>query len=153
MTRPSPAAPAPIVMDPFALLPHRFPFLLLDTITVPEPGRRVTGTKAVTGHESSLIGAGTDGRVHAMPHLLIVEALAQLSAAILVALLDGKSGAIGYFIGIDRVRFRSDAMPGDILDLSVELRQFRRGICRSHGVARVGAQRIVQADLTTILRA
>jgi len=152
MTPEAAAAAAPTVIDPFALLPHRFPFLLLDTITVGEPGRRVTGTKAVTGSESSLIGAGASDRVHAMPHLLIVEALAQLSAAILVALLDGKSGAIGYFIGIDRVRFRSDAMPGDILDLSVELRQFRRGICRSRGVARVGAQRIVQADLTTILR-
>jgi 3-hydroxyacyl-[acyl-carrier-protein] dehydratase len=152
MTSESAAAPTPTAMDPFALLPHRFPFLLLDTITVLEPGRRVAGTKAVTGGESSLIGPGAHGRVHAMPHVLIVEALAQLSAAILVALLEGKSGAIGYFIGIDRVRFRSEAMPGDILDLSVELRQFRRGICRSHGVARVGAERIVQADLTTILR-
>ncbi len=152
MTSESAAGPTPTAMDPFALLPHRFPFLLLDTITVLEPGRRVAGTKAVTGGESSLIGPGAIGRVHAMPHVLIVEALAQLSAAILVALLEGKSGAIGYFIGIDRVRFRSEAMPGDILELSVELRQFRRGICRSHGVARVGAERIVQADLTTILR-
>ncbi len=153
MTRDTSATPAPTAIDPFALLPHRFPFLLLDTITVQEPGRRVTGTKAVTGSEASLIGAGAGGGVHAMPHLLIVEALAQLSAGILVALLEGKTGAIGYFIGIDRVRFRSHAMPGDVLDLSVELRQFRRGICRSHGVARVGTQRIVHADLTTILRA
>jgi 3-hydroxyacyl-[acyl-carrier-protein] dehydratase len=142
----------PDVIDPSVLLPHRFPFLLVDTIRVVEPGKRVIGTKAVTGSESSLIGPGAAGAVHAMPHLLIVEALAQLSAAILVALIEGKGGAIGYFVGIDRVRFRGAAMPGDIIDLSVELRQFRRGICRSHGVARVGPTQIVQADLTTILR-
>lgn len=143
-----PALPS---LDPHALLPHRFPFLLVDSISVVEPGRIVTGTKAVTGAETSLIGPDAGG-VHGMPHLLIVEALAQLSAAILVALLDGKEGAVGYFIGIDRVRFRSEAMPGDVLDLRVELLQFRRGFCRSRGEARVGHQSVVRAELTTILR-
>ncbi len=144
-----PALPS---LDPHALLPHRFPFLLVDSIRVVEPGRIVMGTKAVTGAESSLIGPGATGGVHAMPHLLIVEALAQLSAAILVALLDGKEGAVGYFIGIDRVRFRSEAMPGDVLDLRVELLQFRRGFCRSRAEARVGSESVVRAELTTILR-
>jgi 3-hydroxymyristoyl/3-hydroxydecanoyl-(acyl carrier protein) dehydratase len=87
-----------------------------------------------------------------MPHLLIVEALAQLSAAVLVTLLDGSAVAVGYFLGISNVRFRGRAAPGDVLDLSIELRQFKRGVCKTRGIARVGAIEVVRADLTTIMR-
>ena len=72
----------PIVdLDPLDLLPHRYPFLLVDRMRVIEPGRRAEGTKLVTGSEWSLIGPDANGTVHPMPHLLIVESLAQLSAA------------------------------------------------------------------------
>jgi 3-hydroxyacyl-[acyl-carrier-protein] dehydratase len=87
-----------------------------------------------------------------MPHLLIVEALAQLSAAVLVTLLEGSEGAIGYFLGINNVRCRGQAAPGDVLELSIELRQFKRGVCKTHGIARVGSLDVVRADLTTIIR-
>lgn len=140
-------------IDVHTLLPHRYPFLLVDRIVDVEPGRRATGIKRVTGGEwcsDYPYGANASG---AMPHTLIIEALAQLTAAILVGLVDGASGAIGYFLGIDRVRCRGVVVPGDELDLSVELIQFRRGICRTHGVARVGDQVVVRADLTTVVRA
>lgn len=88
-----------------------------------------------------------------MPHTLVVEALAQLTAAILVGRIDGASGVVGYFLGIDHVRFRGAVVVGDELHLEVELRQFRRGICRTHGVARVGDAIVVSADLTTVVRA
>jgi 3-hydroxymyristoyl/3-hydroxydecanoyl-(acyl carrier protein) dehydratase len=106
----------------------------------------------VTGNEWSSIGSSRDAAALEMPHLLIVEALAQLSAAVLVTLLDGSAGAVGYFLGISNVRFRGRAAPGDVLDLSIELRQFKRGVCKTRGIARVGAIEVVRADLTTIMR-
>lgn len=146
---PSPVAPP---LEPLTLLPHRFPLLLVDRITSVEPGKRATGVKTVTGNEWSSIGSNGDSAALEMPHLLIVEALAQLSAALLVTLIDGGSGAIGYFLGITNVRFRGRAAPGDVLDLTIDLQQFKRGICKTRGTARVGDVRIVQADLTTIMR-
>lgn len=142
----------PLPPEPLTLLPHRYPLLLVDRITGVEPGKRATGVKTVTGNEWSTIGSSRDGGAQAMPHLLIVEALAQLSAAVLVTLLEGSEGAVGYFLGITNVRFRGRAAPGDLLELSIELQQFKRGVCKTHGVARVGRCDIVRADLTTIIR-
>jgi len=147
----SPAAP-PTQFDPMTLLPHRFPLLLVDRITAVEPGKRASGVKVVTGNEWSSVGSNRDPAALEMPHLLIVEALAQLSAAVLVTLLEGCAGAIGYFLGIGNVRFRGRAAPGDVLDLSIELRQFKRGVCRTRGIARIGSLDVVRADLTTIIR-
>jgi 3-hydroxyacyl-[acyl-carrier-protein] dehydratase len=140
-------------IDPGKLLPHRFPFVLVDRISVAEPGRRVLGTKLVTAGEWSLVGSSGDGKSMLMPHLLIVEALAQVSAALFVSLLPSSRDVIGYFMALDRVRFRGHVVAGDELSLSVSLKQFRRGVCKTRGVARVGALQVVQAELTTVLRA
>ena len=148
MTSPVTAAP----IEPLTLLPHRFPLLLVDRITAVEPGKRATGVKTVTGNEWSSIGSSRDAAALEMPHLLIVEALAQLSAAVLVTLLHGSAGAVGYFLGISNVRFRGRAAPGDVLDLTIELQQFKRGVCKTRGTARVGTLDVVRADLTTIMR-
>lgn len=140
-------------LEPLTLLPHRFPLLLVDRITHVEPGKGARGVKTVTGNEWTSVGSSRDAGAQSMPHLLIVEALAQLSAAVLVTLLEGSAGAIGYFLGFTHVRFRGRAAPGDVLDLSIELRQFKRGVCKTRGVARVGTLDVVRADLTTIIRA
>ena len=141
--------------DVFDLLPHRFPFLLVDRITALDPGRRAEGIKRLTGGEWFLGEAVHDPDPPAeavMPNALVVEALAQLSAAVLIGVVDGGVGAVGYFMVLDRFRFRGRARPGDDLRLAIELRQFRRGVCRLHGDAWVGARRIVRADLTIIVR-
>jgi 3-hydroxyacyl-[acyl-carrier-protein] dehydratase len=140
------------LLDVHALLPHRYPLLLVDAVTELEPGQRVVGIKRVTGNEWCGCGPAGLGAPCAMPHNLVVEALAQLSAAILVGLVEGGEGAIGYFMGINRVRYRGAARPGDVVRLEVELRQFRRGICRTFGVATVEGTQIVRAELTTIVR-
>lgn len=144
--------PAPL--DVVALLPHRYPFLLVDAITALDPGRRAVGIKRVTDGEwcagaPAALGTAPGG---VMPHGLVVEALAQLSAAIIVGLLDAPEGAVGYFLGFDRVRYRGHVRPGDELRLEIVLRQFRRGICRTHGTAHVGDTLVVRADLTTVVR-
>ena len=145
------ASAFPDVLD---LLPHRFPFLLVDRITALDPGRRAEGLKRLTGGEWFLGEASLDPHPPAdptMPNGLVVEALAQLSAAVLIGLVDNAAGAVGYFMGLDRVRYRGTARAGDDLRLGVELRQFRRGVCRLHGDAWVGDRRIVRADLTIVV--
>ncbi len=139
-------------MDPHTLLPHRYPFLLLDTIHDVHIGKSARGTKLVTGSEWQIVGTSAAHGRRSMPHLLIVEALAQLSAAVMQGLLDGSEGAVGYFMGINRARFRGAAAPGDVLALYVELLQFRRGICKTRGVATVDGTRVVRVDITSIVR-
>jgi 3-hydroxymyristoyl/3-hydroxydecanoyl-(acyl carrier protein) dehydratase len=68
-------------------------------------------------------------------------------------LAGGSAGAIAYFMGANRVRFRDGARAGDDLRLDVRLTQWRRGLCRTYGIATVGARTIVTAELTTIVRA
>ncbi len=142
----------PSILDPSTLLPHRFPFLLVDRIDAVDPGKSAHGTKLITGAEWLIGHTRATGGLRAMPHLLIVEALAQLSGAVLAGLLPESAGAIGYFLGINAAHFRGEARPGDVLALHVELRAFRRGLCRTYGVARVGTQRVVRAELTSVLR-
>jgi 3-hydroxyacyl-[acyl-carrier-protein] dehydratase len=143
------AAPLP---DIHALLPHRYPFLLVDRITALDPGKRVEGVKHVTGSEWMLRADRSPPPAAGMPSLLVVEALAQLSAAILVSLVPGGEGVVGYFMGMDGVRFRGSAHAGDVIRLRVELLQFRRGICRLRGTATVDEREIVRAQLTTVVR-
>lgn len=134
--------------DVLALLAHRYPFLLVDTIDVLEPGRRVVGTRRVTADEWP-----ARLPLAAMPGLLVVEALAQTGAAILLDLLDDARGAVGYFAGLQRVRLRDPARPGDTIRLTVELRAFRRGVAWLRGRGDVDGRTVATADFTTVVRA
>jgi 3-hydroxyacyl-[acyl-carrier-protein] dehydratase len=138
--------------DVLGLLAHRYPFLLLDRILDVDKGRRAVGVKQVTTNEWYCRTA--EGASAPMPGVLVLEALAQLSGAVLLGLVEAGDGedVVGYFMGITGVRFRGEARPGDELRLVVTLRQFRRGICRTHGEAWIGERRIVRADLTTAIR-
>jgi 3-hydroxyacyl-[acyl-carrier-protein] dehydratase len=153
MTMPFPAPP-PTVLDAadlLGLVAHRFPFLLVDRVEITEPGRRVVGTKRVTGNEWSSVFSG-DGRPFPMPGLLVVEALAQTSAALLVGLAKADEDLIGYFAALTRVRLREPARPGDTLRLTVELRAFRRGIARLRGVADTDGRMVATAEFVTVVR-
>ena len=143
-----------IVMDSSAILKvlaHRYPFLLVDRISVLEPGKHVEGLKRVTGAE--WFGPAGHARGLAMPNMLVVEALAQTSAALLLGLVDATTGVVGYFAAIERVRLRAPAIAGDTLLLSVELASFRRGVAHLRGRATVDGRRVVSASFTTIVRA
>lgn len=137
-------------IDALGVLAHRFPFLLIDRLRVLEPGRRALGLKRVTGSEWFGI-ASTDADPE-MPGLLVVEALAQTSAGVFLGLLDGASGAIGYFAAAQRVRFRTLPRAGDTLLLSVELVWFRRGVAKLKGIATVSDQVSVSAEFTAVVR-
>lgn len=142
-----------------ALIAHRYPFLLVDAITVDEPGVRVTGRKRVTGAEW-LAGAPAHpaggvqlGTARGASALLVVEALAQTSAALMRDLVASTPGAVGYFVGMERVRLRIPPRAGDLLELAVRLGSFRRGIARLEGRATVDGRLAASARFTTILRA
>jgi 3-hydroxymyristoyl/3-hydroxydecanoyl-(acyl carrier protein) dehydratase len=131
-----------------SLLPHRYPFLLVDRIEVIEPGQRVVGSKRLTSTEW-----WTDAPAPiAMPFPLVLEALAQTGGALISDLPGSTTGVVAYFLGADRVRYRRPVRAGDELRLDVSLRQWRRGVCRTRGVATVDGQVVLTAELTTIVR-
>jgi 3-hydroxyacyl-[acyl-carrier-protein] dehydratase len=137
-------------IDALGVLAHRYPFLLIDRLRVVEPGRRALGLKRVTGPE--WFGVASDDQVRAMPGLLVVEALAQTSAGVLLGLVEGSAGAIGYFAAAQRVRFRTLPGAGDTLLCAVELVWFRRGVARLKGVATVDGRLATSAEFTAVVR-
>jgi 3-hydroxyacyl-[acyl-carrier-protein] dehydratase len=119
------------------IIPHRFPFLLVDRITELVPGQRAVGLKQVSTGEPFFAGHFPGYPV--MPGVLIVEALAQVGAIALLTTDDFK-GKLALFAGIDNVRFRRQVKPGDSLVLSVELGQIRRSIGTGTGTATVDGE-------------
>jgi len=130
------------------LLPHRFPFLLVDRIDVIETGQHVVGSKQLSGSE----WWSNENAASAMPFCLVLEALAQTSGALIPDLIDRSAFTTAYFMGADRVRFREPARAGERLMLDVRLVQWRRGICRTHGVATINGAIVLTATLTTVVR-
>ena len=127
------------------ILPHRYPFLLVDRVTAVEPGVRATGIKQVTVNEWFFQGHFPSQPV--MPGVLIVEALAQVGAVALLSRPE-HAGRIVYFAGIDGVRFRRVVVPGDTLELSVELTRLRGRVGKGRGEARVGGQLAAEGEFT-----
>lgn len=133
-----------------ALLAHCYPFLLVDRIDIVQPGQRVIGTKRITAGE--WWNEGGDSQLAVFPFSLVIEAMAQTSGALMRDLTDSAQSAVAYFMGVNRVRFRSAARAGDELTMELTLRQWRRGLCRTHGVATVNQRLVASAELTTIVR-
>ncbi|HET7036898.1 MAG TPA: 3-hydroxyacyl-ACP dehydratase FabZ [Thermomicrobiaceae bacterium] len=127
-----------------AIIPHRYPFLLVDRILEVEWGQRAVGIKNVTIDEPFFQGHFPGMPV--MPGVLIVEALAQVGA---VALLgqDEHQGKLAYFAGIDGVRFKRQVVPGDTLRLEVELGKLRRGVGVGNAVATVEGELAARGEL------
>ena len=126
------------------LIPHRYPFLLVDRIEEVEPGVRAVGIKNVTQNEPFFEGHFPDYPV--MPGVLIVEALAQVGA-VGVMVKEEFRGKLALFAGIDGVRFRRQVIPGDVLRLEVEISRLRGVAGRGKGSATVNGERVCEADL------
>ena len=125
------------------IIPHRYPFLLVDRIQELEPGKRGVGIKNVTMGDPFFQGHFPDYPV--MPGVLIVEALAQVGAVAMLT-LDEYRGKIAFFAGLDNVRFKRQVKPGDTLRLEVELGQIRRNIGNGSGVATVNGEVACKGD-------
>ncbi|MEI4624024.1 3-hydroxyacyl-ACP dehydratase FabZ [Bacillus pfraonensis] len=130
------------------IIPHRYPFLLVDRILEVEEGKRAVGIKNVTANEEFFNGHFPDYPV--MPGVLIVEALAQVSAVIML-MKDENRGKIGLFAGIDRCRFKKQVHPGDQLRLEVEITRVRGLIAKANAVATVDGEVACEAEVTFAL--
>lgn len=116
------------------IIPHRYPFLLVDKIVEMEPGVSAVGVKNVTVNEPFFQGHFPGQPI--MPGVLIAEALAQVGACAILALPENE-GKIGVFTGINNFKFRKQVIPGDVLMLKAELTAFRRGMGKANVEATV----------------
>ena len=128
-----------------AVLPHRPPFLLVDCITACEPGSRATGRKCVTVNEPFFQGHFPGH--HVMPGVLIIEALAQVGAVVILTEEENK-GKLVLFGGIQNARFRREVKPGDVLELDCAITLRRGPIGKGEAVARVNGEVAATAQLT-----
>lgn len=127
-----------------ALIPHRYPFLLVDRVDEIEPGLRAVGIKNVTQNEPFFQGHFPDYPV--MPGVLIVEAMAQVGAVGVMA-VEAYRQKLALFAGIDGVRFRRQVIPGDVLRMEVEITRLKGSVGRGKGRATVDGERVCEADL------
>ena len=126
-----------------AILPHRYPFLLVDRILELEPGKRAKGLKSVTFNESFFQGHFPGHPV--MPGVLVLEAMAQVGGVLLLT-MTGNEGKLAYFGGMDKVRFRKPVLPGDQLITEVELLKNRGGIGKVRVTGRVDGQVVCEGE-------
>lgn len=127
------------------IIPHRYPFLMVDTIEELEPGVRALGKKCVSGNEPYFQGHFPGNPV--MPGVLILEALAQVGAVAILSDPEWK-GKTAYFAGIDRVRFRRKVMPGDVLTLETEIIRKKGPLGVGRARACVDGRVAAEAELT-----
>ena len=133
-------------------LPHRYPFLLLDRVATCIPGKLIRATKNVTMNEPFFPGHFPDFPV--MPGVMVIEALAQ-AAAILAYVSTGTPPGgdhLFFFAGIDAARFRRQVVPGDRVDLEVDVIRIVRGVGKFNARAMVGDELAAEAELMAVLR-
>jgi 3-hydroxyacyl-[acyl-carrier-protein] dehydratase len=131
-------------IDIQSIIPHRYPFLLVDKIVEIEYGKKAIGIKNVTVNEPFFQGHFPGNPI--MPGVLIVEAMAQVGAVSILGMEQNK-GKLAVFAGIDNMRFRRQVVPGDTLRMEVEMLVFKRGIGKAKAEAYVGDEMAASGEL------
>ncbi len=132
------------------LLPHRYPFLLVDRVIECEPGKHLVAVKNVTFNEPHFIGHFPAKPV--MPGVLIIEALAQATGLLAMESAPIEKQAIYYLVGIDKARFKQPVEPGDQLFLEVEVLRSKRDIWVFSGKAKVDGKLVASAEIMCTAR-
>ena len=138
------------VEDIMKVLPHRYPFLLVDRILEIEEKKRIVGLKNVTINEPFFQGHFPGHPI--MPGVLIIEAMAQVGGMLLMGSVPDPANKVVYFMSLDNVKFRRPVKPGDQLRIEVDVLQFRGTVCRLRGVAKVDGEVVTEADMAAIAR-
>lgn len=138
------------VMEIQKLIPHRYPFLMIDKVVNIVEGKSIVGIKNVTINEPFFPGHFPSHPV--MPGVLIVEAMAQ-TAAVMVMHTMGETahGKVVYFMSVDEAKFRKPVVPGDVLELHCEAQKSRGSVWRFAGVAKVGGVKVADAVYTAMI--
>jgi len=126
------------------ILPHRYPFLLVDKITGFEAGEHISGIKNVTINEPFFQGHFPDHPV--MPGVMIIEAMAQTGGIMLLNALEDPEEYVAYFASINNVKFRKPVLPGDTLRFELSVISMKRGLAKMHGDAYVETSKVCEAD-------
>ena len=154
------APPDPVLPDPdlpplpweaadiMTILPHRYPFLLIDRVVEIEPGKRVVAMRNVTANEPQFTGHFPGRPI--MPGVLLVESLAQAGAVAILS-FPANRGKLVLFAGIDECRFRRIVVPGDTLRLEITVEKLGRVSGRARAVATVNGELAVEATLSFIM--
>jgi UDP-3-O-[3-hydroxymyristoyl] N-acetylglucosamine deacetylase / 3-hydroxyacyl-[acyl-carrier-protein] dehydratase len=132
------------------VLPHRYPFLLVDRILEVEDGKRAVGLKNVTINEPFFQGHFPGHPI--MPGVLIIESMAQVGGMLLMRTVPDPASKVVYFMSLDNVKFRRPVKPGDQLRIEIEVLRLRGSMCSMRGVARVDGDVVCEADMAAILR-
>ncbi|MHB1605628.1 MAG: 3-hydroxyacyl-ACP dehydratase FabZ [Leptospirales bacterium] len=135
------------IMD---ILPHRYPFLLVDRILEVEPGKRIVGLKNVSINEPFFMGHFPAFPI--MPGVLLIEAMAQVGGILAICSGQEKSGRIPYFMGIDHARFRHPVSPGDSLIITLTTRNVRGSSWKMQGEIHVDQRLVCEAEIMAMIR-
>src|SRR6266566_5170351 len=134
------------IQDILRILPHRYPFLLIDRVIDLTRKQRIVAIKNVTINEPFF--AGHFPNLPIMPGVLIVEAIAQAGGALLLTEVEDRDQKLMVFTGIERARFRRPVVPGDQLRIEVEVKAWRGNAVRMEGKVFVGDKRVAEATVT-----
>jgi len=138
----------PTVLDYDALkktIPHRFPFLLIDKVTITEPDKSAVGIKCVSGNEPYFTGHFPEHAI--MPGVLIVESMAQVACALFLSKPEAKD-KLAFFMGMEEIKFRKPVVPGDRLELKVNILQMRSKFGKAKGEAFVEGELVTEATFS-----
>lgn len=127
------------------ILPHRYPFLMIDRITDYEPGKWAKGIKCISANEMQFMGH-FPGK-HVMPGVLLIEALAQVGAIALLTMEENK-GKVVFFGGIKNARFRKQVIPGDVVEMECELEKMVGPVGFGKATAKVNGKVAVAAEIS-----
>lgn len=132
------------------VLPHRYPFLLVDRIVDFEPRKRIVGIKNVTINEPFFQGHFPGHPI--MPGVLMIEAMAQVGGMLLMGAIDDPENKVVYFMSLDKIKFRRPVKPGDQLRFELEMQQIRGSVCKMRGVGYVDGNVVVEAEMAAMIR-
>ena len=137
------------INDILKILPHRYPMLLVDRVLEMEPGKRIVCIKNVTANEPFFQGHFPGAPV--MPGVLIVEAMAQCGAVLVLSDIPDRDKKLFLFGGVDKARFRRPVIPGDQLRIECSIAQRRSNSVKLHGVATVDGELAAEAEMLSIM--
>ena len=132
------------------MIPHRYPFLMIDRVSDLVPEESAVGHKNVTINEPHFQGHFPSKPI--MPGVLIIEAMAQTSAVLVVHTLEGETeGKLVYFMSVENAKFRRPVQPGDVMKIYVNTKKHRKAVWKFDGVAKVDEQIVAQSTFTAMI--